>query len=50
MAPLGYGLALLVWGYAIAWFLANDQLKLLAYRSLDPDGAPLLGQTPIAAR
>ncbi len=44
MTPLGWGLALLVWGYALAWFLVNDQLKLLAYRILDPNGAPLLGK------
>ncbi|MGE5176643.1 MAG: plasma-membrane proton-efflux P-type ATPase [Hyphomicrobiales bacterium] len=32
MAPIGWERALLVWGYAIAWFLLNDRLKLLAYR------------------
>ena len=36
MAPLGWGWALFVWGYALAWFLVNDRLKLLAYRILDP--------------
>jgi hypothetical protein len=25
----------MVWGYAIAWFLVNDQAKLLTYRLLD---------------
>jgi H+-transporting ATPase len=40
MAPLGWGWAALVWGYALAWFLATDQVKLLAYRILDPVGAP----------
>jgi len=34
MTPLGW--ALFVWGYALAWFLVNDRLKLLAYRILDP--------------
>ena len=29
--------ALLVWGYALAWFLVTDRIKLLAYRLLDPD-------------
>ena len=24
-----------VWGYALAWFLVNDRVKLLAYRILD---------------
>ncbi len=35
MTPLGWGWALFVWGYALAWFLVNDRLKLLAYRYLD---------------
>jgi H+-transporting ATPase len=36
MTPLGWGWALFVWVYAIAWFLVNDQVKVLAYRILDP--------------
>ena len=32
MTPLGWNWALLVWGYALAWFLINDRVKLLAYR------------------
>jgi H+-transporting ATPase len=36
MTPLGWGWALFVWGYALAWFLVNDRIKLLAYRLLDP--------------
>ncbi len=36
MTPLGWGWALFVWGYALAWFLVNDRVKLLAYRFLDP--------------
>jgi H+-transporting ATPase len=36
MTPLGWGWALFVWGYALAWFLVNDQIKVLAYRILDP--------------
>ncbi len=35
MTPLGWGLALFVWGYALAWFLFTDQVKVLAYRILD---------------
>ncbi len=35
MTPLGWGLALFVWGYALAWFLFTDQVKVLAYRMLD---------------
>ncbi len=36
MTPLGWGWALFVWGYSLAWFLVNDCLKLIAYRILDP--------------
>ena len=39
MTPLGWGWALFVWGYALAWFLVNDRVKLLAYRILDPTKA-----------
>jgi H+-transporting ATPase len=35
MPPIGWGWALAVWGYALAWFLVNDQVKLAAYRVLD---------------
>jgi H+-transporting ATPase len=36
MPPIGWGWALAVWGYAIAWFLVNDWVKLAAYRIFDP--------------
>ena len=36
MPPIGWGWALAVWGYALAWFLVNDRVKLAAYRVLDP--------------
>ena len=36
MTPLGWGWAGFVWGYALAWFLLNDRVKLLAYRIFDP--------------
>jgi len=35
MAPLGWRLALCVWGYALAWFVVNDRIKLAAYRVFD---------------
>jgi H+-transporting ATPase len=47
MAPLGWGWAGFVWLYAIAWFLVNDRVKLLAYRILDPTKAPLLTKQPV---
>jgi H+-transporting ATPase len=36
MHPIGWRLALFVWGYALAWFVVNDGVKALAYRVLDP--------------
>ena len=36
MTPLGWVWAMFVWGYALAWFLVTDPVKLLAYRILDP--------------
>jgi H+-transporting ATPase len=39
MTPLGWAWAAFVWGYALAWFLVSDRIKLLAYRILDPTRA-----------
>ncbi len=36
MTPLGWSLALFVWGYALVWAFLNDRVKLLAYHWLDP--------------
>ena len=36
VTALPWKYALLVWGYALAWFLVTDRVKLLAYRILDP--------------
>jgi H+-transporting ATPase len=46
MHPLGWGWACFVWGYAIAWALLNDRVKLLAYRILDPTKPSLLAKKP----
>jgi len=46
MTPLGWGWAGFVWGYALAWALVNDRVKLLAYRIFDPTKAPLLSTKP----
>ena len=48
MTPLGWGWAAFVWGYALAWFLVNDRVKLLAYRIFDPTKPPLLTKTTLA--
>jgi H+-transporting ATPase len=47
MTPLGWGWALFVWGYALAWFLVNDRVKLIAYRVFDPTAAPLLAKKSV---
>jgi H+-transporting ATPase len=48
MTPLGWGWAMFVWGYALAWFLLNDRVKLLAYRICDPANASSVIKKPIA--
>jgi H+-transporting ATPase len=42
MVPIGWPWALLVWGYALAWFFVNDWIKLAAYRVIDPQGSLLV--------
>jgi H+-transporting ATPase len=36
MTPLGWRWALVVWGYALIWFLLTDRVKLAAYRIFGP--------------
>jgi H+-transporting ATPase len=36
MTALGWKWVLLVWGYALVWFVVTDRVKLLGYRILDP--------------
>jgi H+-transporting ATPase len=50
MAPIGWGWALFIWGYALAWFVVNDRIKLVAYRVFDPQGKGLLGRTGLSAK
>jgi H+-transporting ATPase len=53
MTPLGWGWALFVWGYALAWFLVNDCVKLLAYRVFDAVKArtvPAVFRQPVGTR
>lgn len=35
VAPVGWAYALLIWGYALAWFLVNSVIKILAYRLIE---------------
>jgi H+-transporting ATPase len=46
MAPIGWGWALVVWAYAAAWFLVNDQVKVAGYLILDPRKTGLLARKP----
>jgi len=36
MAPLGWTLALIVWGYALVFFFVNDQIKVWLFRKIHP--------------
>ena len=59
VTPLAWQWVLLVWGWAIAWFLVNDRFKLLTYFMLDrmkgatsPDATSAHGggtEAPLAA-
>ncbi|MFJ9539232.1 plasma-membrane proton-efflux P-type ATPase [Streptomyces sp. NPDC101225] len=52
MTPLGWGWAAAVWGYAIAWFLVEDRVKLAAHRWLDhhPRTGARTGGVPASRR
>jgi H+-transporting ATPase len=41
MPAIGWPWAAAVWGYAVAWWLVNDRVKLLAYQIIGPGGAVL---------
>jgi H+-transporting ATPase len=47
MTPLGWRWAGFVWVYALAWFLLNDRVKLLAYRIFDPVKTPSSAKNPV---
>jgi H+-transporting ATPase len=42
MTPIGWRWALLVWGYALAWFFFNDRVKLVAYRIFEANHSGIL--------
>jgi H+-transporting ATPase len=44
MAPIGWKLALFVWGYALAWFLVNDWVKVAAEQIFDRKRLGLLSK------
>ncbi len=35
MTPIGWNWSLLVWGYALIWFVVNDQIKISVYKIFD---------------
>jgi H+-transporting ATPase len=45
MNPIGWTWAAVVWGYAFAWFLVNDRIKLAAYKIFDITHLGLLAKT-----
>jgi len=47
MPVIGWGWSLAVWGYALAWFLVNDRVKLAAYRIFDVQRAGLLARNAV---
>jgi H+-transporting ATPase len=49
MPPLGWGWAGFVWAYALIWALVTDQVKLLAYRILDPPNKDKTAKTKAAS-
>lgn len=44
MTPLGWTYAGIVWGYALAWLIINDMVKLAAYRIFGREGSGLFGR------
>jgi H+-transporting ATPase len=42
MTPIGWRWALLVWGYALAWFFFNDRVKLVAQQILAANHSGML--------
>ena len=45
MVPIDWKWAGLIWAYALAWFIVNDWVKLLAYRILDPQRPAVLDRS-----
>jgi H+-transporting ATPase len=43
MTAIGWKWAGFVWAYALAWFLLNDRVKLLAYRIIDREHSGFFG-------
>ena len=39
MPPIGWGYALMIWGYALVWFVMNSAVKHAVVRMTDPRSA-----------
>ncbi len=50
VTPLWWGWAVMVWAYALGWFLLTDPVKLLAYRILDGTRSSVRDQVHGASR
>jgi H+-transporting ATPase len=53
MTPIGWKLTLMVWGYALVWFLIGDMAKLLARRVFNRTGhavLPELRRHPVSSK
>jgi H+-transporting ATPase len=50
MSPIGWRWALVIWVYALAWFVVNDVIKLAAYRVFDAKESGMLGRMHILGR
>jgi len=48
MTPIGWEYALLVWGYALVWFLINDVVKVMATRLIQQEGGHSTKATPLS--
>jgi H+-transporting ATPase len=44
MEPLDWKYAGIVWGYALAWLIVNDGVKLLAYKIFSEEHSGLFGR------
>ncbi len=50
MAPVHWKWILLIWGYALAWFVVNDFVKLWAYKIFDRRAPSMLSKEKVRAQ
>lgn len=49
LTEIGWDLALLVWDYALVWFLINDCVTHVGYRIFDHERTLMIAQRKMAA-